>query len=423
MLTPGRILEPRHFAGFRCIGADCEDTCCDGWAVPVDKAAYEKYRECPDPKWRASFEKLVTIHAANPTDHDYARIRLDSTTCPFLSEGLCSIHKNLGEDYLPVTCASFPRVWNIVDQVLERSLDLGCPEAARVALLDPEAMGFEEKPMDGRDYEVRAGAVDTSRRSHAGKPYQHFSPVRAFAVGLLQNRALPLWKRILILGFFCDKLQEMGSGNDEPEIPDMIQAYGQAVSAGSFDATLNQLSANLPLRLETVVEIIIARITSDFTNRRFLQSYKEFMDGLEWSHDSTMESLGSRYLAVYTQQCAPFLAAHSHILEHYLVNYVYRGLFPFGPQESTYTLRVQHIQRSIHDGFMLMAAHYAIIETLLAGLAGFYKEAFAAEHVIRVIYTSTRTFEHSLTFSERILQALEGKGLNSVQGAAVLIRA
>jgi lysine-N-methylase len=69
-----------------------------------------------------------------------------------------------------------------------------------------------------------------------------------------------------------------------------------------------------------------------------------------------------------------------------------------------------------------MAVYYGLIETLLVGLAGFYKEAFGAEHVIRVIYTTTRTFEHSLTFPERILKTLEEKGLNSVRGAAVLIK-
>ena len=420
---PTRILEPRHFAGFHCIGADCEDTCCDGWAVPVDKAAYQKFRDCPDPEWRASFEKLVSIRPANPTDQDYARIRLDSTTCPFLSEGLCSIHKNLGEDYLPSICARFPRVWNLVDQVLEVSLDLGCPEAARVALLDPEPVRFQEKPADGRDYRSASdGFVDTSRASHPGKPYRHFTPVRAFVVRLLQSRLIPLWKRLLILGFFCDKLQQMASGEEELQIPEMIRAYDEAYKTGSFDATLDQFSSQSSLRLETVVELIIARISSDFTNRRFLQSYQEFMDGLQWGPDSTMEQIISRYYAARTQHFAAFMASHGYMLEHYLVNYVGRALFPFGPQESTSALGLRHIRRSIYDEFMLMAVQYAIVETLLVGLAGLYKNAFAVEHVIRVIYTATRTFEHSLTFSDRIMQALEEKGLKSVSGAAVLIK-
>jgi lysine-N-methylase len=146
------------------------------------------------------------------------------------------------------------------------------------------------------------------------------------------------------------------------------------------------------------------------------------MNGLEWGAESTMEQLKARYLDIHTQCYEPFLDAHGHMLEHYLVNYVYRGLFPFGPQQSTYALRAQRFRGTIHDEFILMAVYYGLIETLLVGLAGFYKEAFGAEHVIRVIYTTTRTFEHSLTFPERILKTLEEKGLNSVRGAAVLIK-
>lgn len=418
------ILEPRHFAAFRCIQADCEDTCCDGWAVPVDKLTYQKYRDCPDPRWRASFEKLITIHPASSTDHDYARIRLDHSACPFLSVGLCSIHRDLGEDYLPVACATFPRTWNIVDQVLELSLNLACPEAARVVLLDPEPMSFEEKPhRGGDDHLLPAGLVDTSRPGEPGKPYAHFLLARTFAVRLLQRRQLPLWKRLLILGFFSDKLQEMAFGNDDAQIPDMIAAYDQASSTGSFDVLLDPLSANLSLRLETVVELILARITSDFTNLRFRQSYQEFMDGLLWTPESTMEQLTARFLALRTQYFEPFLDAHGHMLEHYLVNYAHRTLFPFGPQETTSGLGERTGRRSIHEQFMLLAVYYAIIETLLVGLTGFYKEAFNQEHVIRVIYTSARTFEHSLTFSGRIFQLLEEKGLNSVQSAAVLLKA
>ena len=423
MQTPTRLLEPRHLSAFQCLGGDCEDTCCDGWAITVDKPAYERYQQCPDPAWRASFDKLVTIQATGATDHNYARIALSSSTCPFLAEGWCSIHKQLGESYLPVTCARFPRVWNVVDGVLEKSLDLGCPEAARVALLDPESMTFQQADWDPREFStLRVSAIDSSRGAGLEKPYRHFAVVRAFVVKLLQNRAHPLWKRLAILGLFCDKLQEMAAGGDEQGVPQMIQAYEEAVSAGLFDETLSQLPARTALQLETVVELIVARITSDFTNRQFLASYKEFMDGLGWGADSSMEQIDSRYREAYAQYCAPFLNRHEHILEHYLVNYVWRGLFPFGPQENTYALRDPNRQRSIHAEFQLMAVYFSMIQALLTGLAGFHKEFFGAQHVIQVIYTVTRTFEHSVAFPQRVMQTLGEKGLDNPAGVAVLLK-
>jgi len=418
-----RSLAPRHFAGFRCLGAECEDTCCDGWAVSVDRPTYEKYRQHPDPQWRASFEKLITINAETArTDHDYARIQLATSTCPFLSENLCSIHKNLGEEYLSVTCASFPRVWNVVDDVLERSLDLGCPEAARRALLDPEPMPFQQETLDGLSYSsARISVIDTAGAHRPDKPYRHFHIVRGFVFWILQHRAFPLWKRLSLLGLFCDKLQQLATAGGEAHIPELVQQYREAISAGLFEDLLSQLHARPPIRVETVLELIVARITSDFTNRRFLASYKEFMDGVRWDSNSTMEQICARYQEAYSSYCAPFLSRHGYILEHYLVNSVGRSLFPFGPQESTYKLRDQNIERSIHEAFLLLAVHFSIIETLLGGIAGFHREAFGVAQVIQVIYTFSRTFEHSLTFPRRVFHLLHEKGLNNPEGVAALV--
>jgi len=166
----------------------------------------------------------------------------------------------------------------------------------------------------------------------------------------------------------------------------------------------------------------VARITSDFTNRRFLESYKQFMEGLQWGPDSTMEQIQARVAEAHARYYGPFLEQHEYLLEHYLVNYVYRSLFPFGPRESTYKLRDQNIERSIHAAFMLLAAYFAIIQMLLTGLAAFHKEAFGALHVIQVVYTFTRTFEHSLTFPDRLMKTLSEKGLDNAAGMAALIR-
>ena len=419
-----RSWAPKHFREFRCLGADCEDTCCDGWAVTVDKATYEKYEHCPDDSWRERFRQLVTINTANATDHDYARIQLASTTCPFLAEGLCSIHKNLGEEYLSVTCASFPRVWNAVDEALEQSLDLGCPEAARRALLDPEPMVFHEGALSGGDFSMaRIAAIDSGSEAHPGKPYRHFRAVRVFVVGLLQNRALPVCKRLLILGFFCDKLQELGPGISEAQLEELLQGYQAAVAGGFFEDTVGQLQGHIGVRLETLLELIVGRITSDFTNRRFLACYKEFMDGIGWGPDSGMADICARYQDAYARYCAPFMSRNEHIVEHYLVNYVYRNLFPFGPQESTYKLRDQMMERSIHNEFMLLAVYYSTIDLLLGGIAGLHKEGFGERQVISVIYTFTRTFEHSLTFPHRVIQSLDEKGLHGPAGVAVLVKA
>jgi lysine-N-methylase len=141
---PVKRLQPHSYHAFRCIGAECEDTCCIGWIVNIDKRTYQIYQACDDAELGSRLHELVTINTAANSDDNYARITLSGPGCPFLSEGLFAIQKKLGEEYLSIMCASYPRVMNVVDGVLERSLDLSCPEAARLVLLDHSPMEFDE---------------------------------------------------------------------------------------------------------------------------------------------------------------------------------------------------------------------------------------------------------------------------------------
>src|ERR1044071_8873351 len=85
-----RSLRPQYAKAFRCIGPECEDTCCQGWDVVIDQDAYEGLQSIPSFKPKID-EHLVVIANANASE--YARIQLTSScTCPFLSaERLCSI--------------------------------------------------------------------------------------------------------------------------------------------------------------------------------------------------------------------------------------------------------------------------------------------------------------------------------------------
>jgi lysine-N-methylase len=103
------------------------------------------------------------------------------------------------------------------------------------------------------------------------------------------------------------------------------------------------------------------------------------------------------------------------------VNYVHRTLFPLGPQESGQA-SVPHSSGSIRDQCLRMMVHYAIIQSVLIGVAGFHKANFATSHVIKLIQSFTKAFEHSLTFPERALQILAEKGVNTCANFAILIR-
>ena len=181
-----RVRQPRHYESFHCLGADCEDTCCNGWRVMIDRHTYDLYQNCSNPELKPSLTSLITINSSSTNDDDYASITPNGTECPFLSDGLCSVQQKLGEDYLSKLCATYPRVMNVVDGVLERSLEVSCPEAARLALLDPNPMEFDESQEDTGS--ARLGSVSvlvTSGSQYPDKPYQHFHEVRRLVLSAI----------------------------------------------------------------------------------------------------------------------------------------------------------------------------------------------------------------------------------------------
>jgi lysine-N-methylase len=417
-----KYLQPRSYHAFRCIGADCEDTCCVGWIVNIDKHTYESYQHCDDAELGLRLHDLVTINPASNSDDNYARIDLSGPGCPFLSEGLCSVHNKLGEQYLSIMCATYPRVMNVVDDVLQRSLDLSCPEAARVVLLDPSPIEFDED--QGRPNDSRLAQLSVLRTSDekSDKPYQYFREIRGFVIWLLQYRAYPVWKRLIVLGSFCDQLHESATAGRQSEIQEAVEAYRDAVHRDLFDQALNTHSAQPAEQLEMVLELIVGRIGSDYTPPRFLKCYEEFMQGIEWTAESSMDDIGRNYASAFSQHYTPFMSRHEHMLEHYLVNYVHRTLFPLGPQDSNPDLSVHHVANTIRDQCLLMLVHYAIVQTMLIGLAGFHKAQFDAGHAIKVIQSSSKTFEHSLTFPPRALQSFADKGVKTCASLAILLR-
>jgi len=227
-----RRLQPKSYHAFRCVGAEREDTCCIGWNVNVDKRTYDAYQSCQDPTLGPRLRELVVINIGGKSDDDYARIALTSEGCPFLKEQLCSIHRTLGEAYLSNMCATYPRILNVVDDVLERSLDLACPEAARIVLTNPSPMEFDQEV--GLGPHAALYPLIQTTEGNSRKPYRYFHDIRDFIIELLQHREDPLWKRLVILGSFCDQLHDSSVGGREQEFPQVVAAYRDAIARDLF---------------------------------------------------------------------------------------------------------------------------------------------------------------------------------------------
>ncbi len=407
-----RYQQARQYEQFRCLGADCEDTCCSGWQVSVDRETYEKYQASSHPVLRTPLAQWVQIETPAKPGGGFAKIVLDESSCPFLSRNLCSIQAELGADYLGKTCATFPRIHNEVAGVLERSLDFSCPEAARLCLTDPTPASFDE-PTPARGELQLADATSDN-------PHLYFWEIRSAILSVLQKRRLPVASRLLLVGHICANLDALSASRQDASIPQMLDGFAVGIEAGLYDAHLRASSADAADQLVIVLELIAARIKLDYTQPRYLDLYKEFVEGLRLAPGLSAHDCGQRYAQACATDYKRFLAGHEHMLEHYLVHYAYRTLFPFGSKPLNDCLAGEQHGGMFTRHYLILASYFAIVRATMIGLAARHASNFGVDHAIRCIQGASRTLEHCTTYPSEILRILRAKGITTAAAMTVL---
>jgi lysine-N-methylase len=232
-------------------------------------------------------------------------------------------------------------------------------------------------------------------------------------IALMQNRQFTISQRLRKLGHVCERLEAEGANEGCVDLRKIVESQDGINPSVSMPATA---------RFEAVIELILARIGSDATSKRFLDCYRNLMSGLHWTMESTMEDLAARLESAQRGIYAQFLAEHSYILENYLVVYIFRGLFPFGSESVNRKFADYGFKNSVTHHYQMMIADFAVIDTMMSGLAAFYGERFNLSEALKVIQSATKTFEHSISYPGKALELLAGKGMVDCRSMGMLIR-
>ena len=188
---------PDYYKEFSCTADQCEDTCCAGWQIVVDRKALNRYRHVS-----GVFKKDLRrgINWKEGTFRQPTEKR-----CAFLDEdNLCRMYKNLGEKSLCRTCRLYPRHIEEFENVREITLSVSCPEVAKLLLEKEEPVCFLSYEKEGEEtYEEFDYLL-----------YSMLADAREVMIGIAQNRDKPLGERILlVLGLAHDIERRVRSGN------------------------------------------------------------------------------------------------------------------------------------------------------------------------------------------------------------------
>ncbi|MED4586191.1 flagellin lysine-N-methylase [Brevibacillus choshinensis] len=404
------ILVPSYLRVFSCIGSECEDTCCMGWRVDIDKATYLKYKKVKDSEMKQLFDTHVKRNRSNPAEQRYAKINVhEHTGCPMLTEDkLCKVQLQLGEELLSNVCSSYPRVSNIVNDVVERSATMSCPEAARLALLNPDGMEFDEIEERVNGKHAIQGFIHSSSSNDPLSPY--FWDMRIFTIRLLQNRTYALPDRLILLGIFYQNVQDLVRDQKESEIALLINHYETLIAQGAFNDSLKEVPAEWTPQVMLLKKLIDTRVALGIRNQRYLECHNALIEGVGFSEETSIEDLTLRYQISYRNFYLPFIEQHDYVLENYLVNHVFKNLFPLGSGTDCMT------------DYVKLIVQYGIIKMYLVGMASYYKENFTLDHVIMCIQSIAKTIEHNEGFLRLALDLLKATKFHSLAGMAIFIK-
>ena len=104
-------------------------------------------------------------------------------------------------------------------------------------------------------------------------------------------------------------------------------------------------------------------------------------------------------------------------MENYLLNYIFRTLFPFGRAASAH-----YAPAAITDEFLFMAAQYVWINGLLIGIAGRYQKAFSTTHVVQTVQSFARLVEHDIDQRQRMVEYLKTRSLYEMPQMIALLK-
>lgn len=232
------ILQPEYVGHFKCDGAKCNAKCCKNWRIDIDIDTYKKYQRIKNPNIR---KKILSSLEPNIIQKGYMQVKLNSDgACPLIcSDNLCYIQRNFGADALAPICQSYPRFVRYIGDCQLRTLSMTCPIATEAALFSENGMdiknilpGSESNSWKiALQCEKMIDAIDTSMATN----------VILGSLSILQNNFYTLEQRMVILGLFLDKSDELKNlSNGAEVIADLALFY----SSDDFRMQIQDIFAN-----------------------------------------------------------------------------------------------------------------------------------------------------------------------------------
>ena len=404
---------------FRCIGTDCEFTCCSGWHVPVDEAHYNDLRE---KLGAAEFEAVVErVPDKDPRGFAAMKLKVNGDCVCLGPDRLCTLQTRLGEPAIPNTCAQYPRALGTVHEQREIWGHLSCPEMARQCLLAADGMDLAEGPVFDRPIAGRTLPAEKL-------PYEeHLDDIRATALALLSLKKYPIAVRFFFLAYLGKRTEAFfHKGVPTVNVQSLATEIVRLQTPALLDALatgFNQLQTSSRLNAVVVNGILQARADNNLMPlvAKVLRTYVA-EGAVKEEAGGQLVADPDRLWASYLQRRARWEATSRTELDLYLENHAkafwLREWYVKSPN------LLSHVQRHL--------CQVAVIRFLMFGhpdLQGIAEGDAIARHkaldgvVVEVISRVSRAIEHDARFLGDLQGALAKNGMQDFAHTTILAAA
>ena len=397
---------PLYFKEFECIGGKCEDSCCIGWDIDIDKQSFRKYHKVDNDEMREMFHKNVHNNPDyTDAEIDYGKIKLNADKrCPFLDQcNYCIIYSKLGEDYLSNVCTHFPRVMNKVDGQFEISLDIACPEAARIILNKEEGIEFAQNDESINKY-IISGTIDTKQKEYEDHPLRYFKEIRKFCLDLMKKREYTLNERMYVLGDFLYALEEECE-YDCSNVLEFIDNYNIKEVASEYEKN----SLNYILQISFFKNVVDSlNILEEIDSEKFKEATRELLQGLDIKDKEDLAENPHKYIDAFELYNEKYIDKYNYIFENYIVNFIYNNLFPFSESDSMF------------EGYIMLLVRYSFMKFYLAGKYMNNKHE-SKDDIVKFVQVFSKAIEHDKNYMLEVLDYIIENGYDNMEFAKMLI--
>ncbi|MCL1843340.1 MAG: flagellin lysine-N-methylase [Defluviitaleaceae bacterium] len=351
---------------FKCSMGACEDNCCRNttWNITVDKATYEKYKNMDDDAGRHILDNIETV------DNEYRFKQFEHGHCPLLTEeGLCHIHKNLGEKYLCTACSTYPKMWDNFNGKLEHWLSLSCPTVVRNIIFGKKKVNFV-----GLTADIKKNALPPM----ASEP-EH-NTVRTLLFEIIDCRDISLKDKLLYMGLYMRTLDKSGDVNK------VTQTYRNNIRTKGLLETIKADLGNMEINtrqdfFQNLASIAAKLIKPSEVKPKGIKN-AEYYEMVESFYKDVNDETSKSYLSVaFDRNIVPYVNKNPNVFINYLMYTVFSSGF----------LRDSENYAQAYSGFV---GEFLTMLTFAAGLFN-NEKTVGKKEIATAIYLYHRKVSHS----------------------------